>query len=121
MTIHPTFSNALGFCEAFRRLGFRMASLTIMRDNDGVVFLVLMHDSQYFACECGKFESSDWKEYWTELLEAIVQGVIPRALLDEAWNSCPAHLAGDRFLKTLHDKGITPPKPIQPTATISLN
>lgn len=121
MTIHPTFSTALGFCEAFRRLGFSMTSLTIARDKSDVVFLVLMHDSQLFACECGKFESSDWKEYWAELLEAIVQGAIPRTLLDEAWNNCPAHLASDRFLKKLREKGITPPDPIAPSSTVYLN
>ncbi len=113
--IHPTFQEALGAHEAFRRLGFPSAQIFVHLNSNGEMLVILDTPEGSFAVRTGmvNMPKEEWVLQWGVLAEAVRDGSVSEEDLQSIWRSCLPYRHSEKFVAGILDKGIRIPK-LQP-------
>lgn len=110
--IHPTFRQALGFHEGFRRLGFRSEDLYVAYQPATKIFYVqLRTQDKTFSVSVGYIEGTEevLYEQWIAIATAAVSRALSEAAMQQCWAESLAYADPNGFIHAILQKGFTIP------------
>lgn len=110
--IHPTFRQALGCHEGFRRLGFEPEDLYFVYQHKTEIFYIQLQTQQKeFYLSLGYIKDSQEEIYrqWTAITQAVRDRKISEAVLQQCWAESMVYQDPTGFLEALVRKGFTIP------------
>jgi hypothetical protein len=109
--IHPTFRNALGVHEVFRRVGFTPEDIFVHRNPDGEMHVAVVQGEKRFAVTVG-FVPHETEEAWADDWNALTYAVIEKRVSERDFRRCLEECgllgASVPFLMAMRAKGIVP-------------
>jgi len=109
--IHPTFREAIGVHEGFRKLGFEASDIYVTLTEDGVMLLVLHVQDKEFVVGAGVVEMTRdaWIGEWTRIADAVLDNSVTDEDLEKIWTDSLPYQRPVEFALAIEGKGITLP------------
>lgn len=110
--ISPTFRQALGCHEGFRKLGFASDDIFVHWNPTGEMLVVLKIEEKQFRVTVGCMDGAsrdEWERLWNATVEAVREGVVSQPTMDRVWQESLAFNHGHDFVAGILHKGIKIP------------
>ena len=107
--VAPEFRKALGYWEAFRKLGFASSQISVHLDTQVKILVVVLEaQGKQFAvgaARCG-LTHEEFEENWIRVATAVRENVLPDEDLDRIWTESMPYRESYDFVMAILKKGI---------------